>query len=142
MTETFQTAQAQPVELDPKPRANSSPFPSWMSRYMTPNAIHLTLQILSIITFCSLLVPYMQYSRAKKAANNEICMQDAQTLYVNNLTQCEVKTATSLRGGVLGLNWVEMALLMAVAAVWQYAAWFAQGWLIVRISFLKKDCKE
>ena len=108
---------------------------------MTPNAGQLTIQLLSILAFCGLLIPYMQYSRAKKSANHEICKQDAQTLYENNLAQCEVKAATSLRGGALGLNWVEMGLVMAIAAAWQYAVWFAQDWLIVRISFLEKDHK-
>ncbi|KAJ9613148.1 hypothetical protein H2200_003089 [Cladophialophora chaetospira] len=141
-SEAIMPTESKSIELDSRPRAKSQSFPTRASRYMTPNTIRLLLQILSVLTFCGVLIPYMQYSKAKKAAIREICKQDARILYENNLDRCEVKAATGLRGGALGLNWLEMGMVVIVAVAWQYAMWFAQGWLILRISFLKKNAED
>ncbi|OCT44656.1 hypothetical protein CLCR_06487 [Cladophialophora carrionii] len=80
----------------------------------------------------------MKYAGAKKAARHEICKKDARTLYEKNLAQCDVKAAISLRGGALGLNWLEVGMVTATAVAWYYATSMAQGWLAARIPFLKK----
>jgi hypothetical protein len=78
----------------------------------------------------------------KKAARHEICKKDARTLYENNLAQCDARATASLRGGALGLNWLEIAMVLATAVAWYYVTWLAQEWLAARISFLKNDHKE
>ncbi|ETI20984.1 hypothetical protein G647_07327 [Cladophialophora carrionii CBS 160.54] len=134
LTDTIKTGEPSSVELESRPPARSKSYQQWL----LPIAVQVVIQLLFIVTFCSLLVPYMKYAGAKKAARHEICKKDARTLYEKNLAQCDVKTAISLRGGALGLNWLEVGMVTATAVAWYYATWMAQGWLAVRIPFLKK----
>ncbi|EXJ55436.1 hypothetical protein A1O7_08363 [Cladophialophora yegresii CBS 114405] len=136
--EALLTGEPSSVELGSKPPTRVRSYQQWLS----PNALQVFIQLFFIVTFCSVLYPYMKYAGAKKAAKHEVCKKDARTLYENNLAQCDVKAAISLRGGALGLNWLEMSMVIATAVAWYYLTWLARGWLGVRTPFLKKDHKE
>ncbi|KIW63939.1 hypothetical protein PV04_08902 [Phialophora macrospora] len=136
--EALLTGEPSSAELESKLAARSKPYQQWLS----PTALHIIIPLLSIVSFCGLLVPYTQYTRVNKAVQHEICKEDARTLYENSLAQCDVKATTSLRGGALGLNWLEIGMVVATAVAWCYVTWLAQRWLVVRISSLRKDHKK
>jgi hypothetical protein len=98
----------------------------------------MIVQGLSLVAFLALLVPYVNYSRTNKALVHESCKAKAQTLYENNLAQCDADSSRSLslRGGVLGLSWAEMIAFIAVGGGCQYLVWLLQGWVIVRTFFV------
>jgi hypothetical protein len=89
-----------PVELESKPSTKSMSLFQWASA----NVIRHILQLLSIAAFFSLLLPYMRYSRARKATQQVICREKAQIMYDNSLLQGDVKAAKSLAGGAFGLR--------------------------------------
>ncbi|OAP64797.1 hypothetical protein AYL99_00769 [Fonsecaea erecta] len=108
-------------------------------KWLTPSLIHWVVQLLSVIAFCALLLHYLRYTRAKKAALSETCKRDAWFLYESNLAQCDINAATGFRfrGGALGLNWIEYGTILLAAIAWHYVAWLFQGWVIVRICFVE-----
>ena len=69
----------------------------------------------------------MKYSRAKKAADHEICKDNVRTLYEDNLARCNAKIATNFHGGAFGLNWLEMTMIVVTAVAWQYVVWLFHG---------------
>ncbi|OQU98996.1 hypothetical protein CLAIMM_04703 [Cladophialophora immunda] len=107
--------------------------------FLTPNTIHITVQLLSVLAFCALLLPYLQYTRAKKAVVCDACKQNAWSQYESKLAQCDAEGGTQFgfRGRALGLNWMEYGTILLAATAWQYVVWHFQGWIIVRVCFVK-----
>ncbi|OAL18147.1 hypothetical protein AYO22_10924 [Fonsecaea multimorphosa] len=121
------------------------PIPSFSPRqWLTPNMIHWIVQLLSVVAFCALLLPYLRYTRSKKNIVRERCKEGAWSLYQSKLAQCDAQAATefSFRGGAFGLNWIEYGTILLAVIAWHYAAWLSQGWIIVRICFVKTESER
>ncbi|EXJ75210.1 uncharacterized protein A1O5_01906 [Cladophialophora psammophila CBS 110553] len=134
MVAELSTAQSDGASL-----IGSYPF----RQFLTPNAIHIALQLFSVIAFCALLFPYLRYTRSKKAAVHEICKQNARSLYESRLALCDARAATDFSFyGALGLHWLEFGTMLLVAVAWHHVVWLFQGWVMMRICLVKNDCKE
>lgn len=122
------------------PKADAKPARAWLS----PNIIRAIVQLLSVLAFAALLVPYTQYSRMKKENVHETCKTTAQQLYESNVARCDANAARnfSLRGGVLGLSWLEIAAIMGAAFAWQYLVKFLQGWAVDAMNLIKNRVEE
>ncbi|EXJ94052.1 hypothetical protein A1O1_02445 [Capronia coronata CBS 617.96] len=124
----------------PSRTANTKAAQPWLS----PSTIRVTLHLVSGLLFAALLVPYTQYSRAKKANEHDTCNTNAQHLYESTLARCDANAARnfSLRGGVFGLSWMEIIAVLGAAFAWQYLVSFLQDWAVVNVSSIKDRIKQ
>ncbi|KAK5211142.1 hypothetical protein LTR41_003754 [Exophiala xenobiotica] len=123
--------------VTPQTSKTESSTPRWQS----PTLIRTVVEAISLIAFSQVLWRYMQYTREHKSNTHENCMANAQILYERGLAQCNADAARRLRGGALGMNWLEAVAAMVLFAGCQYLVWLAQGWLIVRICFIMNKNK-
>ncbi|KAK5049061.1 hypothetical protein LTR84_005483 [Exophiala bonariae] len=119
----------------------TAPASSWHTLAAKPgritrNMLHTTIQLVSLVLFCSFLIPYMHYSRTKMAAECEACKYNALADYEKGLAECEITTGanfTAEEGGKFLLSRLEVIAIMVLACIWQYVTWIVQDKLVTRL---------
>ncbi|KAL2436929.1 hypothetical protein ABEF95_015481 [Exophiala dermatitidis] len=123
---TMADSPAQSSKVKPKPwdAINLEQVKEWASTYGVPAG----LQLLSLLCFFAILLPYAAYASTKKKDKHQTCTTIAQRLYESNLARCDANAAGSfsLPGGTVGFNWMEITAIAAAGALWHFLTWYLQ----------------
>ncbi|KAJ4538431.1 hypothetical protein HRR77_006916 [Exophiala dermatitidis] len=123
---TMADSPAQSSKAKPKPwdAIDLEQVKEWASTYGVP----IGLQLLSLLFFFAILLPYAAYASKKKKDKHQTCTTIAQRLYETNLARCDANAAGSfsLPGGTVGFNWLEITGIAAASAIWHFLTWYLQ----------------
>ncbi|KAG9792316.1 hypothetical protein KCU88_g731, partial [Aureobasidium melanogenum] len=123
---TMAESPAQSSKAKPKPwdAIDLEQVKEWASTYGVP----IGLQLLSLLCFFAILLPYAAYASKKKKDKHQTCTTIAKRLYETNLARCDASAAGSfsLPGGTVGFNWLEITGIAAASAIWHFLTWYLQ----------------